>query len=244
MAMLKIEHLMKKYPNSDVYAVDDLSLEIEEGEMFGFLGLNGAGKSTTIKCVTGVYPYDSGTIIVNGYDVLKNPLEAKKSLSYVADNHRVYEKLTAREFIDHTANVYKVSMEDRVALTDKLAKKFRLESALDKQVRGFSHGMKQKLCILTALIHSPKLWILDEPLMGLDPQSCIDIIDEMKAHCAKGNCVFFSSHNIDMVARICDRVAIIHNGVLRDVINLHEEGKRDELEGIFLGYTGGVKEVL
>lgn len=235
--MLKIDHLCKKYINSDVYAVKDLTLEVKPGEMFGFLGLNGAGKSTTIKCITGIYPYDSGTIEIDGHDIKKDSLNAKLSMGYVPDNHSVYEKLTGREYVNHVADLYYVDKADRQARIEEFAEKFRLSFALDRQIKGYSHGMKQKICIIAALIHKPKLWILDEPLMGLDPQSINDIILEMKAHCAQGNTVFFSSHNIDMVAKLCDRVAILRKGQLCEVIDLHVEENKATLEEKFLAYT-------
>ena len=235
--MLKIDHLCKKYINSDVYAVKDLCMEVKPGEMFGFLGLNGAGKSTTIKCITGIYPFDSGTIEIDGHDVKKDSLNAKLSMGYVPDNHSVYEKLTGREYVNHVADLYYVDKEERKARLEEFAEKFRLSFALDRQIKGYSHGMKQKICIIAALIHRPKLWILDEPLMGLDPQSINDIILEMKEHCKQGNTVFFSSHNIDMVAKLCDRVAIIRKGQLCEIIDLHVEENKATLEEKFLAYT-------
>ena len=236
--MLKIDHLCKKYINSDVYAVKDLCMEVKPGEMFGFLGLNGAGKSTTIKCITGIYPFDSGTIEIDGHDIQKDSLNAKLSMGYVPDNHSVYEKLTGREYVNHVADLYYVDKEERQKRIEEFAEKFRLSFALDRQIKGYSHGMKQKICIIAALIHKPKLWILDEPLMGLDPQSINDIILEMKEHCKQGNTVFFSSHNIDMVAKLCDRVAIIRKGQLCEIIDLHVEENKATLEEKFLAYTG------
>ncbi|MBR2480876.1 MAG: ABC transporter ATP-binding protein [Clostridia bacterium] len=235
--MLKIDHLCKKYINSDVYAVKDLCMEVKKGEMFGFLGLNGAGKSTTIKCITGIYPFDSGTILIDGHDINKDSLNAKLSMGYVPDNHSVYEKLTGREYVNHVADLYYVEKEERQKRIEEFAEKFRLSFALDRQIKGYSHGMKQKICIIAALIHKPKLWILDEPLMGLDPQSINDIIMEMKEHCKQGNTVFFSSHNIDMVAKLCDRVAIIRKGQLCEIIDLHVEENKATLEEKFLAYT-------
>lgn len=235
--MLKIDHLCKKYINSDVYAVKDLCMEVKPGEMFGFLGLNGAGKSTTIKCITGIYPFDSGTIEIDGHDIKKDSLNAKLSMGYVPDNHSVYEKLTGREYVNHVADLYYVEKEERQKRLEEFAEKFRLSFALDRQIKGYSHGMKQKICIIAALIHKPKLWILDEPLMGLDPQSINDIIQEMKEHCKQGNTVFFSSHNIDMVAKLCDRVAIIRKGQLCEIIDLHVEENKATLEEKFLAYT-------
>lgn len=235
--MLKIDHLCKKYINSDVYAVKDLCIEVKPGEMFGFLGLNGAGKSTTIKCITGIYPFDSGTIEIDGHNIKTDSLNAKLSMGYVPDNHSVYEKLTGREYVNHVADLYYVDKEERKQRIEEFAEKFRLSFALDRQIKGYSHGMKQKICIIAALIHKPKLWILDEPLMGLDPQSINDIILEMKEHCKQGNTVFFSSHNIDMVAKLCDRVAIIRKGQLCEIIDLHIEENKATLEEKFLAYT-------
>lgn len=235
--MLKIDHLCKKYINSDVYAVKDLCMEVNPGEMFGFLGLNGAGKSTTIKCITGIYPFDSGSIQIDGHDIKTDSLNAKLSMGYVPDNHSVYEKLTGREYVNHVADLYYVEKEERQKRIEEFAEKFRLSFALDRQIKGYSHGMKQKICIIAALIHKPKLWILDEPLMGLDPQSINDIILEMKEHCKQGNTVFFSSHNIDMVAKLCDRVAIIRKGQLCEIIDLHVEENKETLEEKFLSYT-------
>lgn len=235
--MLVIDKLCKKYINSDVYAVNNLSLTIEDGEMFGFLGLNGAGKSTTIKCLTGIYPFDSGSITINGFDLINDSIEAKMQMGYVPDNHSVYEKLTGREYVNHVADLYRVPQEGRTAKIDDYANRFRLIGAMDKQIKGYSHGMKQKVCIIAALIHSPKLWVLDEPLMGLDPQSISDIIGQMKEHCAAGNTVFFSSHNIDMVAKLCDRVAIINRGELREVVDLHIAENKATLEEKFFAYT-------
>lgn len=235
--MLKIDHLCKKYINSDVYAVKDLCMEVKPGEMFGFLGLNGAGKSTTIKCITGIYPFDSGTVEIDGHDIKSDSLNAKLSMGYVPDNHSVYEKLTGREYVNHVADLYYVDKEERKQRIEEFAEKFRLSFALDRQIKGYSHGMKQKICIIAALIHKPKLWILDEPLMGLDPQSINDIILEMKEHCKQGNTVFFSSHNIDMVAKLCDRVAIIRKGQLCEIIDLHVEENKLTLEEKFLSYT-------
>ena len=235
--MLKIDHLCKKYINSDVYAVKDLCIEVKPGEMFGFLGLNGAGKSTTIKCITGIYPFDSGTIEIDGHNIKTDSLNAKLSMGYVPDNHSVYEKLTGREYVNHVADLYYVDKEERKQRIEEFAEKFRLSFALDRQIKGYSHGMKQKICIIAALIHKPKLWILDEPLMGLDPQSINDIILEMKEHCKQGNTVFFSSHNIDMVAKLCDRVAIIRKGQLCEIIDLHVEENKATLEEKFLAYT-------
>lgn len=243
--MLKIEHLIKTYPKSDRVAVDDISFELRPGEIFGFLGQNGAGKSTTIKCLTGILPFDSGTIEIGGYDIVKEPIKAKMQMGYVPDNHSVYEKLTGREYVNYVADLYKVPKDIRTERMDRFAKLFRLEYAIDKQIKSYSHGMKQKICIIAALIHEPKLWVLDEPMMGLDPQSTAEIIAHMREHCAKGNTVFFSSHNLDLVKKLCHRVAIVNEGKLIDMFDLagNEENKAN-LEERFFRITGTYKESL
>lgn len=235
--LLVIRHLKKKYINSKRYSINDLTLELKAGEIFGFLGQNGAGKSTTIKCITGIHPYDEGDVIVCGYDMKKDSINAKKNIGYVPDNHSVYEKLTGREYINYIADLYGVPLSEREERMNRYLKMFKITFAVDRQIKGYSHGMKQKICIIAALIHNPKLWVLDEPMVGLDPQSMFDIIDEMKAHTAAGNTVFFSSHNIDLVSKLCDRVAIIHDGELKALIDLHEEGNREALESVFRNLT-------
>lgn len=235
--ILVIDHLKKKYVNSKRYSIDDLTLTIKAGEIFGFLGQNGAGKSTTIKCITGIHPYDSGEIVICGHNMKKDPIGAKKNIGYVPDNHSVYEKLTGREYINYIADLYGVPLKAREDRMNRYLKMFKISFAVDRQIKGYSHGMKQKICIIAALIHNPRLWVLDEPMVGLDPQSMYDIINEMKDHTAAGNTVFFSSHNIDLVSKLCDRVAIIHDGVLKALIDLHEEGNRESLESVFRGLT-------
>ncbi|MEG2456849.1 MAG: ABC transporter ATP-binding protein, partial [Clostridia bacterium] len=203
------------------------------GEIFGFLGKNGAGKSTTIKCLTGIQPFDSGEITICGYNIVTESIKAKLNMGYVPDNHSVYEKLTGREYVNYVADLYRVSQVDRVARLDKFLNLFGLESAVDRQIKSYSHGMKQKICIIAALIYEPKLWVLDEPMMGLDPQSMAEILTYMREHCAKGNTVFFSSHNLDMVSKVCNRVAIINAGELVDVIDLADAANRETLEKVF-----------
>lgn len=231
--MLKISHLNKKYPNSERYSVKDLNLELRPGEIFGFLGKNGAGKSTTIKCLTGILPFEEGTITICGHNIKTEPIAAKKCMGYVPDNHSVYEKLTGREYVNYVADLYQVSEVDRSRRLNMLLDLFKLEFAIDRQIKSYSHGMKQKICIIAALIYEPLLWVLDEPMMGLDPQSTAEIIAYMREHCAKGNTVFFSSHNLDMVAKICNRVAIINEGELKDVIDLSNPENRVTLEKVF-----------
>ena len=240
--MLEIKHLYKKYLNSEKFAVEDLNLKLNQGEVFGFLGKNGAGKSTTIKCLTGIYPFNSGSIEICGKDIQQDSIAAKLNMGYVPDNHSVYEKLTGREYVNYIADLYRVSKQDRLERFNRFVKMFRLSHAIDTQIKSYSHGMKQKICIIAALIHSPKLWVLDEPMMGLDPQSMVEIIEYMKEHCKQGNTVFFSSHNLDLVAKLCDRVAIINDGKLHEVIDLSIAGNKETLEEDFLSITRGEEE--
>ncbi len=241
--MLKVSNLTKKYPKSDRYSVHDISFELKPGEIFGFLGQNGAGKSTTIKCLTGIIPFDSGTIEICGHDIVKDPIGAKLEMGYVPDNHSVYEKLTGREYVNYVADIYRVSKEKRVEIYNYYIDLFKLQEAQDKQIKSYSHGMKQKICIIATLIHEPKLWVLDEPMIGLDPQAIAEIISLMKQHVAKGNTVFFSSHNLDLVKRLCDRCAVVNRGELVDFFDLkdNEENKKN-LEERFFKITGTYDE--
>ncbi len=236
--MLTIKHLNKKYKNNDRYSVKDLNLTLNDGEIFGFLGKNGAGKSTTIKCMTGIIPFESGEIKVCGHDIKKDPIGAKMNLGYVPDDHAVYDNLTGREYVVFMGNVYGVEKEVIEQRINTFSQLFSMTKFLDKQIRSYSHGMKQKICIIAALIHNPRFWVLDEPLMGLDPQSIAEIKGYMIEHKRLGNTVFFSSHNIDMVEKLCDRVGIMHNGQLLEIINVQEFMQTGRsLEEYFLNIT-------
>mgnify|MGYP000000814335 FL=1 len=224
---LILRNFSKKYGTSNVYAVKDANLEVQGGEIFGFLGPNGAGKSTIIKTVVGIQPITSGEIVVCGYDVKNQSVEAKKQIGFVPDHYALYEKLTGREYINYIADLYEVSLEDRNKRIDEYVKRFELETAFDNQMKTYSHGMKQKIAIMSALVHDPKVWILDEPLTGLDPNSIFQVKECMKEHAKKGNIVFFSSHIIDVVERICDRIAIIKKGTIltcKSVKEIEESG--------------------
>lgn len=236
--MIEIEHFTKIYGKEKKKAVDDFSLTINEGEIFGFLGHNGAGKSTLIKCLIGVQPITEGSIKVFGNDISKDPLKTKLLIGYVPDNHAVYEGLTGREYVNYIADLYLVSTEDRIARLDKYSKIFEIESALDKPIKSYSHGMKQKITIIAALIHNPKVWVLDEPLTGLDPTSCYQIKECMKEHARNGNIVFFSSHVIDVVENVCTRIGVISHGKLKCTYSLDELKKENiKLEDIYLKYV-------
>jgi ABC-2 type transport system ATP-binding protein len=225
--MLEIKNLTKSYGNSIIKAVDDLSISCNEGEIYGFLGPNGAGKSTIIKSIVGIQSITSGSISVCGYDVKTQSVGAKMQTGFVPDHYALYENLSGREYVNYIADLYGVSKADRNARIEEYVERFNLQAAFDNPIKTYSHGMKQKITIMSALVHNPKLWILDEPLTGLDPESIFQVKEAMKAHAAAGNIVFFSSHIIDVVERICDRIAIIKKGVIqceRSVKELEEQG--------------------
>jgi len=233
--MIQIEHFTKIYGNAKKPAVDDFSLTINDGEVFGFLGHNGAGKSTTIKSLVGIQSITGGRMLVSGYDVAKQPLEAKRRIGYVSDNHAVYEKLTGREYINYIADLYLVSQKDRDERIAKYVEMFKLQDAIDNEIKSYSHGMKQKIVVISSLIHDPDIWVLDEPLTGLDPISSHQIKDCMRDHANRGHIVFFSSHVIEVVEKICDRICIIDHGKLQGVYSIAELKKQGiELEQLYL----------
>ncbi|MBQ7643048.1 MAG: YwaF family protein, partial [Clostridia bacterium] len=236
---LVLKNFSKKYASSDVYAVKDASLEISGGQIFGFLGPNGAGKSTIIKSIVGIQTITSGSIEVCGYDVEKQSVYAKMQTGFVPDHYALYENLTGREYVNYIADLYGVSKEDRTARIDEYVKNFNLEKAFDNQIKTYSHGMKQKITIMSALVHNPKLWILDEPLTGLDPESIFQVKECMKKHAKAGNIVFFSSHIIDVVERICDRIAIIKSGKILCECGVKElEERGEQLENFYMEMIG------
>jgi len=224
---LILNNFSKKYGSSDVYAVKDANLEVVGGEIFGFLGPNGAGKSTIIKSIVGIQPITSGNIEVCGYDVATQSVQAKHEIGFVPDHYALYEKLTGREYINYIADLYNVPLKERNETINNLIERLNLKTAFDNQIKTYSHGMKQKIAIIAALVHNPKVWILDEPLTGLDPDSIFQVKECMKEHKEKGNIVFFSSHIIDVVERICDRIAIIKKGdikVTKSIKEIEESG--------------------
>lgn len=238
--MLNIVDVSKSYNKGAVKAVDSLNLSVPKGEIFGFLGPNGAGKTTTIKMMTGILTPDSGTISINGYDIQKNPLEAKQSIGYVPDNPDVYEKLTGMEYLNFMADMYRVPKKERSERIEYYLDMFQLKDAAGDLIKSYSHGMRQKIVISGALLHKPALWILDEPLVGLDPRSAHLLKEEMKRHCEQGNTVFFSTHILEVAEKLCDRVGIIHKGKLIAVGTLEQlksSEKTASLENIFLELT-------
>ncbi|MBQ8414230.1 MAG: YwaF family protein [Clostridia bacterium] len=232
---LVLKEFSKKYGANKHYSVDHASFNVKGGEIFGFLGPNGAGKSTIIKSIVGIQTITSGNIEVCGFDVEKQSVQAKLNLGFVPDHYALYENLTGREYINYVADLYSVSREERDESIERMVTRFQLQGAFDNQMKTYSHGMKQKIAIMAALVHNPKVWILDEPLTGLDPTSIHEVKECMKEHAAKGNIVFFSSHIIDVVEKICDKIAIIRKGKIRAAASLKElEARKMDLEQFYL----------
>lgn len=243
--MIEIEGLSKTYKGSGVKAVDDVTFTVNGGEIYGFLGPNGAGKSTTIKCLTGIFTYDAGTIRICGEDMKQNPIAAKKRIGYVPDEHITYEGLKGAEYVNFIADVFEVPQEERKERTEKLAALFGLSDRLNDSISSYSHGMKQKLSIIAALVHDPDVWILDEPMTGLDPQSAYNLKQLMAEHAAKGKVVFFSSHVLDVVEKVCTKVAVIDKGKLLAAASIEELKNKDgdeSLEEFFLSLTKQAEE--
>ena len=237
--MIRLYNVSKTYAKASQKAVDGLTLEINDGEIFGFLGPNGAGKSTTIKMITGILTPDSGTIEINGVNLAENPIAAKSLVGFVPDNHEVYETLKGVEYLNFIGAMYGVPSAALKEKIDEYASLFEMKNALSDMIGSYSHGMKQKLSVIAALVHEPKVWILDEPLTGLDPQSAFQLKRLMRAQADKGNTVFFSSHVIDVVEKVCDRIGIINHGKLVAVDtldNIRADGKVS-LESLFLTIT-------
>ena len=237
--MITLHNVSKRYGKSQDFAVKNLSLEIKDGEIFGFLGPNGAGKSTTIKMITGILLPTQGTIEVNGISLQQRPTEAKNLIGFVPDNHETYDTLKGIEYLNFIGAMYDVAEEQLKVRIDEYATLFGLKDSLGNMISSYSHGMKQKLSLIAALIHQPKVWILDEPMTGLDPQSAYTLKQLMRKHADNGNTVFFSSHVIDVVEKVCDRIGIINHGELVAVDTLEKirADKNVSLESIFLTMT-------
>ena len=238
--MIRLYNVSKTYPNSPKKAVDDLSLEVNSGEIFGFIGPNGAGKSTTIKMMTGIITPDNGTIEIDGVNIADSPIAAKSLIGLVPDNHETYETLKGIEYLSFVGTMYNVPATVLKQRVNEYATLFGMLGALPQMISTYSHGMKQKLLIIAALIHEPKVWILDEPLTGLDPQSAYQLKQFMRSYAKQGNTVFFSSHVIDVVEKLCDRIGIINHGKLVAVDTLKglRANKRVSLEKLFLTMVG------
>ncbi len=236
--MLKINNLTKHYKGSDK-GVNNVTLHIDKGDIYAFIGHNGAGKTTTLKCVTGIHDFDEGDILIDGISLRDNPLECKRRFAYIPDNPDLYEYLTGIQYLNFIADIFKVSVNDREDRIKKYAVDFEILESLGDLISTYSHGMKQKLAIISALIHEPKLLILDEPFVGLDPQATVILKGIMKKICEAGGAVFFSTHVLDVAERLCNKVAIIKDGdVLAsgNMADIVREGQ--SLEDIFMEAIG------
>lgn len=221
--MLKIEHLTKTY--GDKKAVDDISLHIKAGEIYGFIGHNGAGKTTTLKACCGILGFEEGEIYVDGTSVKKEPLLAKQKIAYLPDNPDLYSFMTGIQYLHFIADVFKVGAKERRERIEKYAETFSLTGDLAQPIGTYSHGMKQKLALISALLHEPKLLLMDEPFVGLDPKAAHDVKTIMREFCDKGSAIFFSTHVLEVAEKLCDKVAIIKDG------KLIKEGTVDEVKG-------------
>lgn len=234
--MLKIQHLTKKY--GDFKAVDDLTLHIQPGEIYGFIGHNGAGKTTTLKSIVGIHTFDEGEIVIDGVSVRENPLQTKSVIAYIPDNPDLYDFMTGVQYLNFIADVFKVSHQERMEKIEKYADLFELRDALANSIGSYSHGMKQKLAVIAALIHNPKLILMDEPFVGLDPKASHQLKQIMREICDCGGAIFFSTHVLEVAEKLCDKVAIIKEGKLV-VSGTMEEVKGDSsLENVFLELEG------
>lgn len=243
--MLFLDHLSKSYAKGHVKAVDDLSLRVEAGEIFGFIGPNGAGKTTTIKLICGIINADDGSIRVQDHDIAHDPVAAKRAMGFVPDAANVYERLTGLEYLNFLADVYGVSSKARAERIEKYLTMFEIRDAAGSLIKSYSRGMRQKLTLTGALLHNPPLWILDEPMSGLDPRAAHQLKLEMRAHADAGNTVFFSTHVLEVAEKLCDRIGIISHGKLVAVGTMEElrAGESGEsLEELFLELTDGEEE--
>lgn len=239
--MIELLNVNKSY-NGTIKAVNDLSLTIPEGQIFGFLGPNGAGKTTTIKMITGILNADSGSIKINDIGIKENGIDAKKQFGYVPDNPDIFLRLKGIEYLNFMADIYEVSTEERKKRIETMAERFELSSALGDQIQSYSHGMRQKIVIMGALIHNPSVWILDEPMTGLDPKSSFTLKEMMREHAESGKTVFFSTHVLEVAEKLCDRLAIINKGSILfcgtlDEMRQHFADRNESFEKMFLEMT-------
>lgn len=236
--MLTIQHLTKHYKGSNK-GITDISFQVEAGTIYAFIGHNGAGKTTTLKCIAGIHGFDSGEIWINGLDLRKDPLGCKRSLAYIPDNPDLYEYLTGIQYLNFIADIFQVEAIKRRERIQKYADEFEITQSLGDLIAAYSHGMKQKLALISALVHEPKLLVLDEPFVGLDPKASVILKDIMRKICAGGGAILFSTHVLDVVEKLCSKVAIIKDGALvtsGDMEKVVRPGQ--SLESIFMEVTG------
>ena len=230
--MLKIDHLTKTY--GEKKAVDDLSLHIHPGEIYGFIGHNGAGKSTTIKSAVGILKFDTGTVTINRKSLAEDPLGCKRDLAYIPDNPDLYDFMSGIRFLNFIADIFTIPAAERQEKIRKYADLFELTGDLAQPISAYSHGMKQKLAVIAAWLHSPKLIVMDEPFVGLDPKASHQLKEMMREHCDNGGAIFFSTHVLEVAEKLCDKVAIIKQGKLVKTGTMDEVKGDDSLEEVFL----------
>lgn len=231
--MLQIKDLTKIYKGGKT-AVSNLNIEIESGDIYGFIGHNGAGKTTTIKSVVGILDFEEGEIFIDGHSIKEEPILCKSKIAYIPDNPDLYEHLIGIQFLSFTADIFRVNKKDREERIKKYADAFELTSSLGDLISSYSHGMKQKLAIISALIHKPKLLILDEPFVGLDPKASLLLKNFMKELCSEGSAIFFSTHVLDVAEKLCNKIAIIKGGKLIVAGKTADVVKDSSLEEVFM----------
>ena len=231
--MLEINNLTKIYPGGHK-AVDDVSLTVNAGEIYGFIGPNGAGKTTTIKAVTGIIDFDHGEVAIDGHDIAKEPIEAKKITAFLPDNPDLYDQLTGIQYLNFVADMYGVGKKEREKRIREYADAFEITPDLGSLISSYSHGMKQKLALISALIHNPKLLVLDEPFVGLDPKASVTLKRYMHELCRAGSAIFFSTHVLDTAEKLCDKIAIIKNGRIVESGRLEDLTRGESLEDTFM----------
>ncbi|MGC6767559.1 ABC transporter ATP-binding protein [Enterococcus sp. LJL128] len=237
MSVLTIEHLTKTYPGGKV-AVSNLSLKAEPGDIFGFIGHNGAGKTTTLKSIAGTLHFDQGKIMINGHDIEKEPLLCKKDIAYLPDNPDLYDYLTGVQYLDFIADIFEISSEQRQKRVVKFSEKLSLADQLNNLIGTYSHGMKQKLAIISAFLHQPKLLIMDEPFVGLDPEAVFHVKQMLQELCRQGSAVFFSTHVLEVAETLCTKIAMIDQGQLKKYGPIEEVRNGHTLEEIFMEVIG------
>lgn len=238
--MLEIKNLTKIYKNGKK-AVDNLSLTVKNGDIYGFIGHNGAGKTTTIKSIVGIHEFEEGSILIDGVSIKDKPLQCKQNLAYIPDNPDLYEYLTGIQYLNFIADVFNISDRDRKERIEKEAKDFGIFDVLGNLISSYSHGMKQKLAIIGALIHEPKLLVLDEPFVGLDPEASVKLKEKMHSLCKRGSSIFFSTHVLDVAEKLCNHIAIISKGRLVVEGETEKLTKDKSLEELFMGVISNAK---
>ncbi len=238
--MISIKNVSKIFSGTKK-AVNDISLEIEDGQITGFIGPNGAGKTTTLKMITGVFEPTEGEITINGFNIIKNPVEAKQQFGFVPDSPDMFLRLKGIEYLNFIGDIYDVSTEERQRLIADMSERFDMKTALNDRINSYSHGMRQKIVIMGALLHKPSVWLLDEPLTGLDPKAAFELKEMMREHANAGNSVLFSTHVLEVAEKLCDKIAIINKGSIVYQGTLEDLKARysaeESLENIFLEIT-------